>query len=72
MSNGNDLLLDGYDVWGEVRTRRIRHGEDDAGGDSGRNAGRDSGRNAGRDSGEQPAGGRGGEGRGGERRGEET
>jgi hypothetical protein len=58
--NGDDLLLDGYDVWGEVRTRKIRHSADDAGED----AGRESGEDAGRESGEQPAEGRGEEGRG--------
>jgi hypothetical protein len=36
--NGDDLLVDGYDVWGEVRTRRIRHGENDSGRDSGRDS----------------------------------
>jgi hypothetical protein len=58
--DGDDLLLDGYDVWGEERTRRIRHSEDDAGG----NAGRKSGENAGRKSGEHPGEGRGDVGRG--------
>jgi hypothetical protein len=58
--DGDDLLLDGYDVWGEVRTRKIRHSEDDAGGD----AGRKSGENAGRESGAHPGEGRGGVGRG--------
>ena len=58
--DGNDLLLDGYDVWGEVRTRKIRHSADDAG----ENAGRKSGENAGRKSGEHPAEGRGDVGRG--------
>ena len=33
--DGDDLLLDGYDVWGEVRTRKIRHSADDAGRESG-------------------------------------
>jgi hypothetical protein len=58
--DGDDLLLDGYDVWGEVRTRKIRHSEDDAGG----NAGRKSGENARRKSGEHPGEGRGDVGRG--------
>jgi hypothetical protein len=53
---GDDLLVDGYDVWGEVRTRRIRHSADDAAGDAGENAGGASG--------ERPAEGRGEEGKG--------
>jgi len=53
--DGDDLILDGYDLWGEVRTKRIRHSDDDAG----RDAGRDAGENAGRNSGEDAAQGRG-------------
>ena len=58
--DGDDLILDGYDLWGEERTRRIRHSANDAGED----AGRESGRNAGGDTGEHPAEGRGEEGKG--------
>jgi hypothetical protein len=57
--NDDDLILDGYDLWGEERTRRIRHSDEDAGGD----AGRESGRNSGEDAGEHPAEGRGEEGK---------
>ena len=58
--NDDDLILDGYDLWGEERTRRIRHSADDAGGDAGQESGRNSGGNAG----EHPAEGRGEEGKG--------
>src|SRR5450631_1591064 len=58
--DGDDLILNGYDLWGEVRTRRIRHSADDAGEDDGQ----ESGRNAGGDTGEHPAEGRGEEGKG--------
>ena len=55
--DGDNLILDGYDLWGEVRTKRIRHSEEDAGRDAGRNSRRDA------------AQGRGGEPEGYERRG---
>jgi hypothetical protein len=58
--NGDDLILDGYDLWGEVRTKRIRHSTDDAE----QKAGEDAGRNSGEDAGENPAEGRGEEGKG--------
>ena len=63
--DNDDLILDGYDLWGEERTRRIRHSADDVG----EAAERDSGRNTGGDTGEHPAEGRGEEGRGDVRRG---
>jgi hypothetical protein len=45
--NDDDLILDGYDLWGEERTRRIRHSADDAGGTPGRSPGGTPGRMAG-------------------------
>jgi hypothetical protein len=50
--DGDDLLVDGYDGWGQQRTRLIRHDGEDVGGKSGGGAGQESGEDAGERSGQ--------------------
>jgi hypothetical protein len=69
--DSDDLVLDGFDVWGQVRTARIRHDAEGARETSGQDAGEDSARDAGARAGEgRGSGGPGGPGRG--RQAEET
>jgi len=49
--DGNDLILDGYDVWGERSYSRIRHTKESPGQDTGRDAGEGRGGEGGLDPG---------------------